>query len=303
MRRDLRRRIQLQKKHTLKIQSLRRKNLQLKKKIASFKQIIGTLKKERYIGSDTHNILSDNVFAADLYSNMMKKRKGSKRPVKKYAPEFRKFCLTLHFLSPKAYSYVRSKFETCLPHSKTLSKWYSNIDGSPGLTEEAFKMLKIKRNDLDKNMICALIADEMAIRQQVCFNKKTFRDEGYVDVGSGPSDSMNINASEAYVFLLVSLNESWKLPVAYFLVHGMTGEQKANIIKTILYKCSEVGVDIVSLTFDGHSTNFSAMEVLGCKYKNPKELKTTFKHPCADYEVAVFLDFCHTYAKTNTKSF
>lgn len=35
------------------------------------------------------------------------------------------------------------------------------------------------------------------------------------------------------------------------------------------------------------------MEVLGCNYKNPRELKTTFKHPCADYEVAVFLDFCH----------
>lgn len=202
-----------------------------------------------------------------------------------------KFCLTLLFLSPKAYSYVRSKFETCLPHPKTLSKWYSNIDGSPGLTEDAFKMLKVKRNESDKNMICALVADEMAIRQQTCFNRKTLRDEGLVDIGSGPADNMNVKASEAYVFLLV--NEPWKLPVAYFLIHGMTGEQKANIIKTILYKCHEVGIDVVSLTFDGHRSNLSAMELLCCKYKNPKELKTTFKHPCADYEVAVFLDFCH----------
>lgn len=91
----------------------------------------------------------------------------------------------------------------------------------------------------------------------------------------------------------MSLNEPWKLPVAYFLVHGMTGDQKANIIKTILTKCHEVGVDVVSLTFDGHPSNTSAMKILGCKLDDPRRLKTTFQHPCADYEVAEFIDFCH----------
>ncbi|XP_046972227.1 uncharacterized protein LOC124538979 [Vanessa cardui] len=47
MRHDLRRRIKLQKKHVLKIQSLRRKNLRLKKTIASLKEVIETLKKEK----------------------------------------------------------------------------------------------------------------------------------------------------------------------------------------------------------------------------------------------------------------
>lgn len=73
----------------------------------------------------------------------------------------------------------------------------------------------------------------------------------------------------------------------------MTGAQKANIIKTLLTKCHEVGVDVVSLTFDGHPSSTSAMKILGCKLDDPKRLKTTFQHPCADYEVAVFLDFCH----------
>ncbi|CAH2089020.1 unnamed protein product [Euphydryas editha] len=196
---------------------------------------------------------------------MNKKLKGSaKRPVTKYAPKFRKFCLTLHFYSPKAYNYLRTKFESCLPHPKTISKWYSNIDGSPGLTEDAFKIFKAKRSQSDKNMTCALIAAEMAIRQQKCFNRKTLQDEGIVDMGSGPNENMNIKASEAYFFILVSLNEPWKLPIAYFLIHGMTGEQKANIIKTILHKCHEVGVDVMSLTFDGHSSNLSAMQILGC---------------------------------------
>ncbi|KAG7307177.1 hypothetical protein JYU34_007329 [Plutella xylostella] len=225
---------------------------------------------------------------------MKKKIQGkSKKPASKYEPEFRKFCLTLHFLSPNAYRYIRNKFETCLPHPKTISKWYANIDGSPGLTDDAFKILEAKRKQSNANMTCALIADEMAIRQQRCFNRQTKQDEGLVDMGTGPNENLNVKASEAYAFMLVSLNESWKLPVAYFLIHGLTGEQKANIINTILSRCYEVGVDVVSLTFDGHSTNVSAMKVLGCNLHDPKNLKTSFKHPCANYEVAVFLDFCH----------
>lgn len=44
----------------------------------------------------------------------------------------------------------------------------------------------------------------------------------------------------------------------------------------ILCKCNDVGVDVVSMTFDGHSTNLSAMEILGCETKgNPAQLETT----------------------------
>lgn len=142
-------------------------------------------------------------------------------------------------------------------------------------------------------MTCALIVDEMAIRRRKCFNDTKKQYEGLVDLGTGPDQNRNIKASEAYVFMLVSLNEPWKLPVAYFLIHGMSGEQKANMIKTVLTACYEVGVDVVSTTFDGHSSNVSAMKILGCKLGDPRRLKTSFKHPCADYEVAVFLDFCH----------
>lgn len=45
LRSELRRKIRIQRKHSLKIQSLRRKNLRLKKKIATLKHIIVTLKK------------------------------------------------------------------------------------------------------------------------------------------------------------------------------------------------------------------------------------------------------------------
>lgn len=56
----------------------------------------------------------------------------------KYSPSLRKFALCLHFLSPRAYSYVRNQFNTCLPHPQTLTSWYRSVDGNPGFTNESF---------------------------------------------------------------------------------------------------------------------------------------------------------------------
>jgi hypothetical protein len=50
----------------------------------------------------------------------------------KYSESIRTFVLALNFFSPKAYSYVRSEFASCLPRPKTLGKWYSTIDAKPG---------------------------------------------------------------------------------------------------------------------------------------------------------------------------
>lgn len=116
----------------------------------------------------------------------------------------------------------------------------------------------------------------MAIRQQSMWDRN--QNQGYVDMGTGVNDT-SVLASEAYVFLLVCLTEHWKLPVGYFLVHGLTGSQKANLISLCLGKCHEVGERVVLITFDGHPSNIPAMEILGCRIKDPKNLKTSFKHP------------------------
>jgi hypothetical protein len=79
----------------------------------------------------------------------------------------RKFAVTLHFYSPKAYRYVRRKFNNCLPHEKTLVSWYSSVDGSPRFTKEALQILTLKaqaERDKGKEIICSLVFDETAIR-------------------------------------------------------------------------------------------------------------------------------------------
>lgn len=66
-----------------------------------------------------------------------------------------------------------------------------------------------------------------------------------------------------------------------------------------LTKSHDVSVDVISLTFDAHPSNLSAMKVLGCELDNPEQLKTAFKYLYPDYQIAVFLP----YAEIDTQLF
>lgn len=292
LRSQLRRTQILSAKHVRRIKTLQQKNRRLVKKNESLKSILRNLKNNRYVNDDIYDLLSTNVVAAEIFNNVYKKSiLKKKRP--KYNAEIKKFCLTLNFLSPNAYKYVRATFETCLPHPKTLSRWYSNISREPGFSDESFIALKAKATSSNRTIICSLIADEMSIRQQSLWDGK--KNCGYVDMGTGTSEECKTLASEAYVLLLNGINDHFKLPLGYFLVHGLNAEQKVNLIKLCLIKCHDAGVKVASLTFDGHTTNITAMKLLGCKIDNENELKTTFKHPVDHSDVAVFLDPVHLF--------
>jgi len=62
-----------------------------------------------------------------------------------------------------------------------------------------------------------LTFDEVSIHQMVEWNGEKF--VGVVDLGTGvePHDSA-LPAIEALVLVVVSINSSWKLPIAYFMI-------------------------------------------------------------------------------------
>lgn len=242
------------------------------------------------MGEESEILSSINVKFKDLVGRQLSKIK--KVPLKKkYSPALRSFALTLHYFSPNAYSYVRKTFDTCLPHPRTISKWYESVNGEAGFTSEAFNILKHKSNSSGKRALCSLMMDEMAIRKHVEWDGNKYH--GYVDLGLNDVQNDNSDhASQALVLLLVSHTERWKLPVAFFLIRSMTGEQRASIVQQCLYKCQENGVDVISLTMDGCAANIAMVKKLGCSLE-PQKMMTTFKDPSTDNEIAVFLDACH----------
>jgi len=59
---------------------------------------------------------------------------------RRYSDEIKKFALTLHFYSPRAYNFVR-KFVP-LPNKSLISKWVGSVNGDPGILTPVPQYLK-----------------------------------------------------------------------------------------------------------------------------------------------------------------
>lgn len=211
----------------------------------------------------------------------------------KYPPALRTFALTLNFYSSKAYNYVRRNFHTSLPHPRTLRRWYGVVDGNPGFSKEAAVALRMKSQEFlnnGKKLLCAMSFDEIAIRKHIEFRDNKF--VGYVDYGAELDHDNLPVANEALTFMVTAVNGNWKLPIGYFLVNGLTALEKCNLLTEALKFTFDVGVEVISVTFDGTHVNTAMIEKLGASL-SVANMKPSFKHPLSNDEVCIFLDPCH----------
>jgi len=274
-----------------KLYDVNHKWTKMKEKHLALKNMIKNLQKRNLITEDDSNVLQNlQKGIKELVKRQIKKQQCL--PVSKtYNASMRQFALTLHYYSPRAYNYVRSKCLNCLPHPKTLSKWHYSIDGEPGINTEALEAIKLHVRSASYKLLGALVFDEMAIRQHVDYSGDKFI--GYVDYGCDIETDTTKLAKEALVFCVVCINQSWKIPIAYYLVNGINTQQKQNLTTQCLIAVQETGMSIISLTCDGLRSNLSMLESLGCNFKNYKNLQTWFKHPASDTNIYVYLDPSH----------
>lgn len=90
--------------------------------------------------------------------------------------------------------------------------------------------------------------------------------------------------------MILGVNGKWKLPLEYFLVDGIRGEHRANLVKQALTLAYENGAKVVSLTCDGAPANLTMLRNLGCNFR-VTQLATIIRHP--DTPVYAFLDPCN----------
>lgn len=86
----------------------------------------------------------------------------------------------------------------------------------------------------------------MAIREQLVYNDGRFY--GCVDFRDG-FDNHNDNATpatNALVFMAVSLNDNWKVPIGYFLIRSLDSQERANLIKLALKELNEINCKVYS---------------------------------------------------------
>lgn len=204
--------LSLKKKLKVSQQKVRRLN----KRNESLKGIVNELKERDLISSACQEMLQRNLNGVPI---ALFKRITSSKSGKgcKYSPELKSFALTLQFYSAKAYDFVRKTFNLALPHPVQIRKWYTKVQAEPGFTEPSFQALSQRVKSNGKNVVASLMLDEMAIRKHVSWDGKKFR--GYVDLGNDAKDDDSAPiAKDALVLMVVGINETWKVPVGYFLL-------------------------------------------------------------------------------------
>ncbi|KYN50338.1 THAP domain-containing protein 9 [Cyphomyrmex costatus] len=265
-------------KYKRKIKILQQKERRNKEKIIN--ELLKSLKKKCYLQENELNIIGNisKCNKGDLFKRLLKKSSNKSIP-KTYTPELRSFALTLNYYSPKAYTYVRNKLHLVSCFSK-----------------EALNCIKEKVIQSNYPLLGALIIiDEMSIRQHLEYDGK--KCSGYIDMGTfnemdKDDDSLPV-AKDALVFSINCVNGAWKIPVAYFLINGITSDKKVNLIKNCHSFLHDTGMQIISLTFDGTSSNIKMAKELDCDFNNLNTLQLWFRDPQTNNKIYIYLDPCH----------
>lgn len=140
----------------------------------------------------------------------------------------------------------------------------------------------------------------MHIKKGVSWNKNIKKWVGTVDTGGQLSEKDEnahfLVATKVLVFMVVNINGHFKAPVAYYLINSLNGHEKSILLRDLLMKLDEKGIDVIGTTFDGDSTHRTACELLGANFNfdDNNKFKPYIDHPATGKPVHIFFDPCHS---------
>jgi hypothetical protein len=119
---------------------------------------------------------ADNTIS-EIFQLYTRKNIVEKKRTKPYSRSIMIFSMTLAGYSMRAYNFLRSVANKCLPSENTLRRYRQRVDGSPGFSVAALKMIRNKVSDLattTQKLFISLSCDDMSIRQHLWFTGKLF---------------------------------------------------------------------------------------------------------------------------------
>lgn len=218
----------------------------------------------------------------------------------KYSQAVRKFAITSHFYSPRCYGFFRQKFNLHLPNISTIRKWYARCSahGEPGISADgldAIKKLNQIQVEKDEKLHISIAQDEMSMRKHIQWSDSRKQFMGYISHGIRIEHKNDIPvARNVLVFLVSGINVDFHMPIAYYFVTALNSTERAELISQVIAAVSSTGVKVVSLTFDGLSSNFSASEKLGASF-NLKNMKPYISSPIDNSNIYILPDVCHMF--------
>lgn len=188
------------------------------------------------------------------------------KPNKQYSENVRQFSLALSYYSPSGYRYLRSVFPNRLPHPRRIRVWLSSVDGLAGVTSDALTTLKNKATEYKeagKPFLIAMMCDEMYIKKKIEWDDVQRKFSGFVtcqDDGTHrnsrkkKTNKENQNQEDdalplaQTVFVFMAVGDDFKIPVAYFLLSGLSSMGRAALTQLTIRSVNETGAQVISLT-------------------------------------------------------
>jgi hypothetical protein len=163
----------------------------------------------------------------------------------------------------------------------------SHIDARPGFTLQALQHLKeMQQQDEWKYSRCSLMLDAMSLRKNLVWDAKSHKMIGFVDYGTGAEEDER-EATEALVVMAVGLNSPWKIPIGYFLIHGISAAVQVDLIRSAISILHEHNIRCMAIVMDGHPTNTRMVSLLGGSLSS-SDIRPFFPHPSTSDIVCIF---------------
>ena len=120
----------------------------------------------------------------------------------------------------------------------------------------------------------------------------------FLDMGFGKSNTNRTLGTQALVLVVVGINDTSRLPVAYFPINSISAVEQSSLVTTRLTNLHDIGVDVEGLPFGGHPTNITTGMNMGAwlyaqTHQGAKPLKVNFPHPSTKKPVNIMQDACH----------
>lgn len=159
----------------------------------------------------------------------------------------RAFCLSVHYISPRAYKFLRKKFGNNMPHPETIRQWYRNsdLDASPGIGKKALAALETRANEMlekGEQLIVSLIFDEMAIQRSMVWSRSTNKFIGLVDIRDEDDEEEFILANNVIIFMACGINSYFQQPVAFYFIRTLKAYHRAKLLLEIIGEISRVSI-------------------------------------------------------------
>ena len=185
----------------------------------------------------------------------------------KWSEKDKSFALTLFHSSPKTYKLLANVF--ALPSVRTLQRTMQKIDLSCGFHTSIFEGLKNRFLSVKpEHRICAVVYDEMAIKQQLIYNSSSDRIDGFETVASHVNSKYIAN--HAGVFMVRGLCSKWKQSVGYFYSSGpINNKTLEKILVECIEKLIDIGLDVKLVISDQGSNNRAVFDHLKVSENHP----------------------------------